>query len=64
MAKRESLQGPYYLVEDKRLGEITKYSGTLNFSARSDKHSATIAAFTHFAYEGMQKAAVFCDIQG
>ncbi|KZT31016.1 kinase-like protein, partial [Sistotremastrum suecicum HHB10207 ss-3] len=41
-----------------------KYSGTLNFSARSDKHSATIAAFTHFAYEGMQKAAVFCDIQG
>ncbi|OAX31332.1 hypothetical protein K503DRAFT_806148 [Rhizopogon vinicolor AM-OR11-026] len=54
-----------YLVEPHRVSSaVLKFSGTLGIRNRTDKHSATIMAFSHFVLESSACEYMFADLQG
>ncbi|KDR77949.1 hypothetical protein GALMADRAFT_1294976 [Galerina marginata CBS 339.88] len=54
-----------YLVEPRRVStSVTKFSGTLGSSTRTDKLSGTISAFAHYVAMSSACKLVFADLQG
>ncbi|KAI0641518.1 hypothetical protein C8Q79DRAFT_316050 [Trametes meyenii] len=55
--------GLVWLIEPRRSATVTRWSGTMQQSNRTNKRQSTMGAFAHFSFLWSEKESVFVDLQ-